>query len=158
MAPASPGSGRAARRGCCRTGSLSWCKAAPACVLPPARRCWWSCHRRVSLRSDEETAMQIDHPFHFDAHGRTATTDDVDHVRDMIELLLFTRPGERVNRPDFGSGLMHAVFAPNSPELATAIEFTTRAALQRHLGDVIEIQALTVQADDATLRVDLKYA
>lgn len=102
--------------------------------------------------------MQIDHPFHFDAHGRTATTDDADHVRDMIELLLFTRPGERVNRPDFGSGLMHAVFAPNSPELATALEFTTRAALQRHLGDVVEVQALTVQADDAALRVDLKYA
>ena len=102
--------------------------------------------------------MQIDHPFHFDTHGRTATTDDADHVRDMIELLLFTRPGERVNRPDFGSGLMHAVFAPNSPELATALEFTTRAALQRHLGDVVEVRALTVQADDAAMRVTLKYA
>ena len=102
--------------------------------------------------------MQIDHPFHFDAHGRMATTNDADHVRDMIELLLFTRPGERVNRPDFGSGLMHAVFAPNSPELATALEFTTRAALQRYLGDVVEVQALSVQADDATLRVHLKYA
>lgn len=102
--------------------------------------------------------MQIDHPFHFDAHGRTATTDDADHVRDMIELLLFTRPGERVNRADFGSGLLHAVFAPNSPELATALEFTTRAALQRHLGDVVEVQALSVQADDAALRVNLKYA
>ena len=63
-----------------------------------------------------------------------------------------------MNRPDFGSGLMHAVFAPNSPELATALEFTTRAALQRHLGDVVEVQALTVRADDAALRVDLKYA
>ena len=102
--------------------------------------------------------MQIDHPFHFDAHGRTAITDDADHVRDMIELLLFTRPGERLNRPDFGSGLMHAVFAPNSPELATALEFTTRAALQRHLGDVVEVQALSFQADDAALRVELKYA
>ena len=102
--------------------------------------------------------MQIDHPFHFDAQGRTATTDDADHVRDIIELLLFTRPGERVNRPDFGSGLFHAVFALNSPEIATALEFTTRAALQRHLGDLIEIQALTIQADDAALRVNLKYA
>jgi phage baseplate assembly protein W len=102
--------------------------------------------------------MQIDFPFHFDAAGRTAATDDADHVRDMIELLLFTRPGERVNRPDFGSGLMHAVFAPNSPELATALEFTTRAALQRYLGDVIEVLALSLQADDAALRVELRYA
>ena len=102
--------------------------------------------------------MQIDHPFHFDAHGRTATTGEADHVRDMIELLLFTRPGERVNRPEFGSGLMHAVFEPNSSHIATALEGMTQGALQRYLGDVIEVQMLTVQADDAALRVDLRYA
>ena len=102
--------------------------------------------------------MNIDFPFHISGDGRTAEAGRDDHIRDMIEELLFTSRGERVNRPDFGSGLFHAVFAPNSPELATALEFTLRAALQRHLGDVIEIQALTVEADDAILRVDLKYA
>ncbi|OUL98512.1 GPW/gp25 family protein [Variovorax sp. JS1663] len=101
--------------------------------------------------------MNIDFPFHFDAHGRTAAAPDADHVRDMIELLLFTRPGERVNRPDFGSGLMDAVFEPNSPERATAIEFTTRAALQRHLGDVIVVQKFGVTADGAVLRLELDY-
>jgi phage baseplate assembly protein W len=101
--------------------------------------------------------MQIDHPFHFDELGRTATTDEADHVRDMIELLLFTRPGERVNRPDFGSGLMHAVFASNSAEIATALQFATNAALQQYLGDLIEVHSLVVQADDAALRVDLRY-
>ena len=64
--------------------------------------------------------MNIDFPFHFDGSGRTASTDDDDHIRDMIEQLLFTSPGERVNRPDFGSGLLQLVFAPNSPELASA--------------------------------------
>ncbi len=102
--------------------------------------------------------MYIDFPFHFDTLGRTGGTSDADHVRDMIEQLLFTRPGERVMRPDFGSGLMHAVFALNSPEIASALEFTTRAALQRLLGDVIEVQALAVVADDAALRVNLVYA
>ena len=102
--------------------------------------------------------MQIDVPFHFDLNGRTAKADDAGHVRDMIELLLFTRPGDRVNRPDFGSGLYHAVFAPNSPELATALEHTTRAALQRYLGDLIEVRKLSVLADDAALRVELSYA
>ena len=102
--------------------------------------------------------MQIEFPLRFDARGHTVGADDARHVRDLIELLLFTRPGERVNRPDFGSGLIHAVFAPNSPELATALEFTTRAALQRHLGDVIEVRGLSVVADDAALRVDLTYA
>ncbi|TAM62893.1 MAG: hypothetical protein EPN49_03080 [Rhodanobacter sp.] len=101
--------------------------------------------------------MNIDFPFHFDNRGRSAETDDDDHVRDMIEQLLFTSPGERVNRPDFGSGLLQLVFAPNSPELAAALQFTLQAALQRWLGDVIDVGALAVNSADSTLRVDLSY-
>ncbi|MDE2154838.1 MAG: GPW/gp25 family protein [Xanthomonadaceae bacterium] len=101
--------------------------------------------------------MNIDFPFRFDKRGRSAATDDDDHVRDMIEQLLFTSPGERVNRPDFGSGLLQLVFAPNSPELAAALQFTVQAALQRWLGDVIDVGALEVSSDEATLRVDLDY-
>jgi phage baseplate assembly protein W len=101
--------------------------------------------------------MNIDFPFHFDAHGRTATTDDDDHIRDMIEQLLFTSPGERVNRPDFGSGLLQMVFAPNSPELAATLQYTTQAALQRYLGDLIDLQSLEVTAQDSTLSVMVKY-
>jgi phage baseplate assembly protein W len=101
--------------------------------------------------------MNIDFPFHFDARGRTATTDDADHIRDMIEELLFTAPGERVNLPDFGSGLLQMVFAPNSAELAAALQFTTQAAVQRYLGDLIDLQQLEVTAQDATLSVTVKY-
>jgi phage baseplate assembly protein W len=101
--------------------------------------------------------MNIDFPFHFDARGRTARTDDDDHIRDMIEELLFTSPGERLNRPDFGSGLLQMVFAPNSPELASALQFTTQAALQRHLGDLIDLHDLEVRAEDAKLFVTVKY-
>ena len=101
--------------------------------------------------------MNIDFPFHFDSRGRTASTGDDDHIRDMIEQFLFTNPGERVNRPDFGSGLLQMVFAPNSPELAAALQFTVQAGLQQWLGDVIEVQALEVTSEDATLRVALKY-
>ena len=84
--------------------------------------------------------MNVDYPYRFDARGRTAETDTSDHIRDMIEQVLFTSPGERVNRPDFGSGLLQLVFAPNSPELAATVQFTTQAALQRWLGDLIEVQ------------------
>lgn len=49
--------------------------------------------------------MNIAYPFRFDGGGRTATADDDRHIRDLIEGVLFTNPGERVNRPDFGSGL-----------------------------------------------------
>src|SRR5579885_974610 len=101
--------------------------------------------------------MNIDFPFHFDSRGRTATADDEDHIRDMIEELLFTTPGERVNRPDFGSGLLRMVFEPNSPELAAALQFTVQAALQRYLSDLIEVRALSVQSVDSTLNVLVQY-
>ena len=101
--------------------------------------------------------MNIDFPFHFDHRGRTAVTGDEDHIRDMIEQFLFTNAGERVNRPDFGSGLLQMVFAPNSPELAAALQFTVQAGLQRWLGDVIEAQAVEVTSQEATLRVVVKY-
>jgi phage baseplate assembly protein W len=101
--------------------------------------------------------MNIDFPFRFDARGRTATTGDADHIRDMIEQLLFTAPGERVNRPEFGSGLLQMVFAPNSVELAAALQFTAQAAVQRYLGDLIDLQQLTVTAEDATLSVVVTY-
>ena len=102
--------------------------------------------------------MNIDFPFHFDGRGRAAATGDDDHIRDMIEQFLFTNPGERVNRPDFGSGLLHMVFEPNSPELASALQFTIQAGLQRWLGDLIEVQALEVTSEEEKLRVLVQYA
>ncbi len=101
--------------------------------------------------------MNIDFSFHFDSRGRTAATDDDDHIRDMIEELLFTNPGERVNRPDFGSGLQQLIFGPNSPELAAALQFTLQATLQRWLGDLIELQALEVTSEDSTLSILIQY-
>lgn len=101
--------------------------------------------------------MNIDFPLHFDSRGGTARTDSDDHIRDMIEQLLFTNPGERVNRPDFGSGLLDLVFAPNSAELAAALQFTMQASLQGWLGDLVDIEALEVQSEDATLRVAVRY-
>jgi phage baseplate assembly protein W len=101
--------------------------------------------------------MNIDYPFHFASLGRTATTGDDDHVRDMIEQLLFTSPGERVNRPELGSGLLEMVFEPGGPELASALQFTLQAGLQRWLGDLIEVRGLEVTSEEAALRVSLSY-
>src|SRR5258706_651238 len=101
--------------------------------------------------------MNIDFPFHFDQRGRTATTDYDDHIRDMIEQVLFTNHGERVNRPDFGSGLLQMVFAPNSPEVATALQFSLQADLQRWLGDLIELQTLEVTSVDSSLLITIQY-
>ncbi|MFQ5603167.1 MAG: GPW/gp25 family protein [bacterium] len=101
--------------------------------------------------------LNIDFPFHFDGAGRTAAINDEGHIRNLIEQLIFTSPGERVNRPDFGSGLLQLVFEPNSPELAATLQVTIQAALQQWLGDLIEVQELLVQSDDANLRVEIQY-
>lgn len=99
----------------------------------------------------------FDFPFRFDSRGRTASTTAEDHIRDMIEQILFTSPGERVNRPDFGSGVLQLIFAPNSPELAATLQFTVQAAVQRWLGDLIEIRDLDVTAVDSALTINMKY-
>jgi len=101
--------------------------------------------------------MQIDYPFQFDGRGRTAETTDDDHIRDLIEQVLFTAPGERVNRPTFGSGVMQLVFAPNSDALASATQQLVQGALQQWLGDLIQVQSVEVQNEDATLRIQIQY-
>jgi len=101
--------------------------------------------------------MNIDYPLHFDGRGRTAETDYESHIRDLIEQALFTAPGERVNRPDFGSGLQQLVFAPNSNELAAATQFLVQGALQQWLGDLIQVEAVEVESEDSTLRVKAQY-
>jgi uncharacterized protein len=99
----------------------------------------------------------LDYPFRIDATGRVATTDPDDHLRDMLHQVLFTNPGERVNRPDFGCGLLQLVFMPNSDALAAATQFTVQGALQRWLGDLIQVERVEVTAEDARLQVVVVY-
>jgi phage baseplate assembly protein W len=101
---------------------------------------------------------EVDFPYRVDACGRTRSTPDDDHVRDLIEQVLFTAPGERVNRPTFGSGLLQLVFAPNSDALAAATQLTVQAALQEWLADRIEVQDVTIEAVDSTLTATVVYA
>jgi len=101
--------------------------------------------------------MQIDHPFHIDDRRRTAETGDEDHVRDLIEQVLFTNPGERVNRPDFGAGLDQLLFGPSSPEVAATVQSLIQGALQQWLADRLRVEAVEVVADGPTLRIDVRY-
>jgi phage baseplate assembly protein W len=101
--------------------------------------------------------MNIDYPFKFDSGGRTAATDDEDHIRDLIEQVVFTAPGERVNRPTFGSGALQLVFTPASDALASAVQLTVQGGLQQVLGDLIQITEIQADAEDSTLRVKVSY-
>jgi uncharacterized protein len=101
--------------------------------------------------------MQIDYPYHIARNGRTAQTDENEHIRDMIEQVLFTQPGERVNRPTFGCGLLQMVFGPTSPEVATATQFIVQSSLQQWLGSIIQVNQVDVQSQDSTLSVKVVY-
>ena len=101
--------------------------------------------------------MIIDYPYHFDQKGWTARVDTDGHIRDLIEQVLFTMPGERVNRPTFGSGLTELVFAPNSDELATATQFLIQGALQQWLGELIIVEDVAVSAQESTLQISVVY-
>lgn len=99
----------------------------------------------------------LDHPFGFGPDGRTATTDLADHVRDLVEQVLFTSPGERVNRPDFGSGLLGLLFEPNSDALAAATRSRVEGSLHQWLAEVIEVEAVVVRPSDSTLEITVQY-
>ncbi len=101
--------------------------------------------------------MNLAFPYQFDAHGRTAEADNDQHIRDLIEQVLFTAPGERVNRPEFGSGLLQLVFAPNSDQLAATTQYLVQGALQQYLGDLIQVDQVEVENSDSTLRVTVRY-
>jgi uncharacterized protein len=103
--------------------------------------------------------MDIDFPLRIGADGRTrASPDEAKHVRDLIELVLFTQPGERVMRPEFGTGLLQYAFGPNRSELAATLQATLQGSLTQWLGDLIELRAVRVESDDATLRATVVYA
>jgi uncharacterized protein len=102
-------------------------------------------------------ATYLNYPFFFDGRGRTAATDRDRHIRQMIEQVLFTNPGERVNRPDFGCGLRRMVFMPNSQPLAAATQTLVKSALQQWLRNEIQVEKVEVTAADNMLTVSVAY-
>lgn len=99
----------------------------------------------------------LDVPFGFDARGRTAVSDDGERIRDAIRAVLFTAPGERVNRPDFGCGIRQLVFAPLSETLAATTQHLVQGSLLRWLSDLIRVEAVDVRTEDSTLFITVTY-
>jgi len=101
--------------------------------------------------------MELAYPFRVNGAGRTADAGRNDHIRQMIEQVLFTMPGERVNRPDFGTGLPQYIFAGAGDETLTAVQFLVQGALQKWLGDVIEVEGVDVSSVDSSMSVLVRY-
>ena len=99
----------------------------------------------------------VDFPYHVDGRGRTADAGADDHLRDLIEQVLFTAPGERVMRPDFGSGLLALVFEPGGPELVATTQHLVQGSLQQELGNLIAVESVEVEQDDGALTVNVSY-
>ncbi len=101
--------------------------------------------------------MNIYFPYQFDGRGRTREATLNDYIKQLVEQVLFTSPGERVNLPDFGSGLLQLPFAPNSLEMAAATQFSVQAALQKWLSNYVKVQSVVASAQDETLTVTVSY-
>lgn len=101
--------------------------------------------------------LEVGFPLQLDNRGRVADPDYEAHVRQMIELVLFTSPGERVNRPTFGCGLLELIFAPESEPEASATGYLIQGALQKWLGEVISVKAVDVEPRDGSLRIRVEY-
>jgi uncharacterized protein len=99
----------------------------------------------------------IDFPWSIDSRGRTSAIDHDGHIRDLIEQVLLTSPGERVMRPDFGAGLLAAVFEPGGPAVAASAQYLVAASLERELGTVIAIDSVQAEAVEAALVVTVDY-
>ncbi|MGA8575389.1 MAG: GPW/gp25 family protein [Candidatus Cybelea sp.] len=100
--------------------------------------------------------MNVNFSYLFDGRGRTMDPQ-TNYLRQLVEQVLFTSPGERVNLPDFGSGLLQLPFAPNSMEVAAATQFTVQAALQKWLSSLIKVASVVATAEESTLTVTVTY-
>lgn len=101
--------------------------------------------------------MSVDYPYVVDGRGRTAAASRRQHLRDLIEQVLLTSPGERVMRPTFGSGLQRLVFEPGGPEVVASTQHLVQGALQQWLGDLIAVEEVEVNQVEGTLTVAITF-
>lgn len=103
--------------------------------------------------------MAMRFPYQLSSRGTTATASASEdaYIRDLLEQVLLTSPGERVNRPDFGSGLLGMVFAPGGDVLQAALQANVQATLQRWLQDLVIIQSVDVEVIDSAAYITIQY-
>lgn len=92
-----------------------------------------------------------------DRAPRLATRSE--HIRGQIEQVLFTLPGERVFRPEFGAGVKALVFEPNDTPLWQITKHRLLASLAETLQGEVDPKSLevAVSGDDARLSISIAY-
>lgn len=104
---------------------------------------------------------RLAYPFGVAADGRSATVafGSDEHVRQMLELLILTMPGERVMRPELGSPVRQMLFGAGNGPVAIALQATLEAAIRQWLGDLLELHSLSAEFDESesTLVIEVTY-
>lgn len=96
-------------------------------------------------------------PYRITAQGRTGTADQAAYAASLVEQVVLTTPGERINRPDFGAGLRQLVFVAPTSELLTTSEFLIQGALVQWLSDMIAVESVSVAMEDVDLVIEVVY-
>lgn len=84
-------------------------------------------------------------PFRMTREGAASSTRP-EHIREQIMQVIFTSPGERVFRPEFGFGARRYVFAPNALPLWEELRNRLQGSLT---------EALAGEVDPKTIRVEV---
>lgn len=93
-------------------------------------------------------------------HNGLGVTEDADrHLKDKILAVLFTVPGERVNRPQFGVGLDRYVFESLDELTLAAFEFRVTEGLRRDIGDELIVDGVDIGTSpaDGQLLLTIRY-
>jgi Bacteriophage baseplate protein W len=82
-----------------------------------------------------------------------------EHIRGQIEQVLFTLPGERVFRPEFGAGVKALVFEPNDTPLWQITKRRLLASLADALQGEVDPKSIEVDVsgEEATLTIAIAY-
>ena len=94
-----------------------------------------------------------------DEHGRLAYPELERSVRDAIRIILSTRPGEQLMRPDFGGGLDRLLHEPNTLATRRRIRDLVNDTLTRWEKRIVldRVDVWEVQGEPTQLRVEVAY-
>lgn len=102
-------------------------------------------------------STRIGFPLRLDTRGRVDTVTRELWLAGLVEQVLFTRPGERLNRPGFGTGLLDLVFEPIGAALVETTTALVTGALQNEVGDLIRVEEVSVHVEETTVHVTVRY-
>lgn len=97
-------------------------------------------------------------PFSMETNG-PRLSGRAEHIRGQIEQVLFTLPGERVFRPEFGAGVKALVFEPNSTPLWQITKRRLLASLAEALQGEVDPKSIevSVSGDEDKLTITISY-